>query len=52
MAQGRLVGLGMLSIENDVASCLDYSDVSAKFAAVNARKVRYDCVLTDISRMD
>ena len=30
MAQDRLVGLAMLSIENDIASCLDYSEVVTK----------------------
>jgi hypothetical protein len=39
MAQDRLVGLAMLSIENDIASCLDYSEVVTKFAAIKARKV-------------
>ena len=39
MAQDRLVGLAMLSIENDVAACLDYSDVVTKFAAMKVRKV-------------
>jgi hAT family C-terminal dimerisation region len=39
MAHGRLAGLAMLSIENDIASCLDYSEVVTKFAAIKAPKV-------------
>ena len=39
MSQDRLVGLAMLSIENGLASALDYSDVLVKFASLKARKV-------------
>ena len=39
MAQDRLVGLAMLSIESDVASSLDYSEVLEKFASIKACKV-------------
>ena len=39
MSQERLVGLAMLSIENDIAADLDYTQVINKFAAIKARKI-------------
>jgi hypothetical protein len=39
MAQDRLVGLALLSIGNDIASCLNYSEVVTKFPATKAHKV-------------
>ena len=39
MAHDRLVGLAMLSIENDVASAVNYSQVLEKFASIEACKV-------------
>ena len=38
--QDRLNGLALLSIENAVASELDYSSVIEKFASLKARRVR------------
>jgi len=40
MKQDRLNGLALLSIENAVASELDYSSVIEKFASLKARRVR------------
>ena len=40
MKQDRLNGLALLSIENAVASELDYSSVIEKFASLKARRIR------------
>jgi len=40
MKQDRLHGLALLSIENAVASELDYSSVIEKFASLKARRVK------------
>jgi hypothetical protein len=39
MSQDRLVGLAILSIENDVAQTLDFADLLSEFASQKARKI-------------
>ena len=39
MTQDRLNGLAMISIENDVAASLNYSNLLSAFASAKARKV-------------
>jgi len=39
MSQDRLVGLAILSIENDVAQTLDFADLLSQFASQKARKI-------------
>lgn len=39
MTQDRLNGLAMLSIENDIAASLNYSDMLSVFANAKARKI-------------
>ena len=41
MTQNRLVGLAQISIENDIASELDYSALIDDFANMKARKVKF-----------
>ena len=41
MTQERLVGLAMLSIENEIASSLDFSNLLTTFANSKARKVSF-----------
>jgi len=41
MTQDRLVGLAQISIENDIASSLDYSALIDAFANMKARKVKF-----------
>lgn len=41
VSQDRLCGLALLSIENKVASKLDYNDLIAEFAAKKSRKVAF-----------
>ena len=41
MKQQRLVGLAFISIENELASTLDMSELVTKFAKEKARKVRF-----------
>jgi hypothetical protein len=38
MAQGRLMGMAILSIDNDVASVLDYSEVLGSFSSRKSRE--------------
>jgi hypothetical protein len=38
MSQDRLSALALLSIENDVASCLNYSDIIEDFSNKKSRK--------------
>jgi hypothetical protein len=38
MAQERLTGLAILSIENDAASALDYSEVLGSFSSRKSRE--------------
>lgn len=42
MSQERLNGLALISIENDVASKLNYSDLLSAFASAKARKVNFN----------
>ena len=39
MSQDRLVGLAILSIENDVVQTLDFADLLSQFASQKARKI-------------
>ena len=41
MTQDRLNGLAMISIENDVAASLNYSNLLSAFASAKARKVNF-----------
>jgi hypothetical protein len=41
MSQGRFTNLAVLSIENEVASSIDFSDFIKDFAAVKSRKVQF-----------
>ena len=41
MTQNRLVGLAQISIENDIASELDYSALMDNFSDIKARKVKF-----------
>ena len=41
MTQERLVGLSLLSIENDIAQALDFSALLKTFANAKARKVAF-----------
>lgn len=41
MTQERLVGLALISIENDIAVTLDYSDLILNFASKKARKITF-----------
>ena len=39
MTQDKLVGLAQISIENDIASSLDYATLIDHFASIEARKI-------------
>jgi len=39
ISQDRLVGLAILSIENDVVQTLDFADLLSQFASQKARKI-------------
>ena len=39
MTQDRLVDLALISIENDLASSLDYASLIAEFASIKCRKI-------------
>ena len=41
MAQDRLTGLALISVEHDVGRTLDYSELIKEFAAQKARKVHF-----------
>lgn len=41
MSQGRLSNLAIISIENTLASSLDYTDLIADFAAAKSRKIHF-----------
>lgn len=41
MTQDRLNGLAMISIENDVAASLNYSNLLSAFASAKARKINF-----------
>ena len=41
MSQDRTVGLAQISIENDIASSIDFSSFIDDFANMKARKVRF-----------
>jgi hypothetical protein len=41
MSQGRFTKLAILSVENQVASSIDFSDVIKDFAAIKSRKVQF-----------
>jgi hypothetical protein len=41
MSQDRFTNLAILSIEKEVASSIDFSDVIKDFAAIKSRKVQF-----------
>jgi hypothetical protein len=41
MSQDRFTNLAILSVENEVASSIDFSDVIKDFAAISSRKVQF-----------
>jgi hypothetical protein len=41
MSQDSFTNLAVLSIENEVASSIDFSDVIKDFAAIKSRKVQF-----------
>ena len=41
MTEERLCGLSVLSIENDIAQSLDFSDLLSQFASIKARKIAF-----------
>jgi hypothetical protein len=41
MLQDRFTNLDILSIENEVASSIDFNDVIKDFAAIKSRKIQF-----------